>query len=349
MELIWGIRLNEVLLLLKQIGLAILGAAALWGFVFSIRDVRRRQPKNWIIDDWLSMQLFNLFLIGTAISSVAFFASLPTIRALAHEGVAVAATLPEIISTFPLMNGLYIFLILITCLMMLFRVSKEEKFSYLLTPFFAIAFLMAFIMTSLSAWRGALDSVQIFHFMHGFHSIFTLGSVIVLDFLFLISYRSELLKQHVYSLFPAISKVIWAGLSLDFLSVFLISEYFVVTEKFLFVQTVIAILIINGALLSGPIARKMMGSIKDHVHPITANWRRAGNIAGALSITSWITITTVDFFRDLTLNYMELIWLYLGFFTLALVGHLLFEYIESQKGPLTLSNEEIYVVVPVRK
>src|SRR3989344_4865514 len=339
MELIWGIHLNQVLLLLKQLGLAILGASALWGFIFSIRDIRRHSSKNWIVDDWLSMKLFNLFLIGTAISSLAFFLSLPTTRALAHEGISVAATIPEIVSTFPLMIILYIFLILITCIMIMLRAKKEEKFSYLLTPFYAITFLMAFFMTSYSAWRGSFDSIQIFHFMHGFHSIFTLGSVIVLDFLFLISNRSELLKQHVYSLFPTISKVVWVGLSFDFITVFLISKYFVVTEKFLFVQTVITILIINGVLLSGPIARKMMNSVKDQAHHITAKWRRMGNIAGALSITSWLTITVMDFFKGLRLDYKELIFLYLGIFIF--IGHLLFEYMESRKAPLTLSNEEM--------
>ncbi|OGI59505.1 hypothetical protein A2814_03155 [Candidatus Nomurabacteria bacterium RIFCSPHIGHO2_01_FULL_38_19] len=341
MELIWGIQLNEVLLLLKQIGLAILGAAALWGFIFSIRDIRRHEPKTWIVDDWLSIKLFNLFLIGIILSSLAFFASLPTLRVLAHEGIAVIATISEITATFPSITILYIGLISMTCLMMILRIGNQEKFSYLLTPFYAIAFLMAFTMTSLSAWRGTFDSIQIFHFMHGFHSIFTLGSVIVLDFLFLTSNRSSLLKQHVYSLFPTISKVIWAGLALDFISVFLISEYFIVTEKFLFVQTVITILIINGVLLSGSIARKMMNSIKNHVQPITARWRRLGNIAGALSITSWITITTLDFFKNLTLSYIQLLLVYLGFFMLAFIGHLLFEHLESKKTPLTLSNQEI--------
>ena len=159
--------------------------------------------------------------------------------------------------------------------------------------------------------------------------------------LFLTSNRSELLKQHVYSLFPTVSKVIWVGLSLDFISVFLISKYFVVTEKFLFVQTVITILIINGVLLSGPIARKMMNSVKDQAHHITAKWRRMGNIAGALSITSWLTITVMDFFKGLRLDYKELIFLYLGFFIFMFIGHLLFEYMESRKAPLTLSNEEM--------
>ncbi len=337
MELIWGIQLNQVLLLFKQLGLAVLGAASLWGFIFSIRDIRRNQPKNWIVDDYLSMRLFNLFLGGTILSSIAYFASIPTTIALAHEGIAVGASISEIVAAFPLMTTLYIFLILITIIMVVLREKLEEKFSYLITPFYAVTFLLAFIMTSLSAWRGVFDSIQIFHFMHGFHSIFTLGSVIVLDFLFLISYRSELLKQHIYSLFPNISKVIWVGLSLDFISVFLISDYFVVTEKFLFVQTVIAILIINGVLLSGPMARKMMDSTnKEGGHGVPEGWRRVGSVAGSLSIVSWLTITTMDFFKNLTLSYGELILLYISFFILACIGHFIFEHLESQKAPSTL-------------
>ncbi len=337
MELIWGIQLNQVLLLFKQLGLAVLGAVSLWGFIFSIRDIRRNQPKNWIVDDYLSMRLFNLFLGGTILSSVAYFASIPTTIALAHEGIAVAASIPEIIATFPLMTALYIFLILITIIMVILRKKLEEKFSYLITPFYAVTFLLAFIMTSLSAWRGMFDSIQIFHFMHGFHSIFTLGSVIVLDFLFLISYRSELLKQHIYSLFPNINKVILVGLSLDFISVFLISDYFVVTEKFLFVQTVIAIIIINGVLLAGPIARKIMASTnKKGGERVGERWQKAGGVAGALSIVSWLTITMMDFFKNLTLSYRELILLYILFFVLAYIVHLIFEHLESQKTPPAL-------------
>ena len=341
MELIWGIQLSHVLLLLKQLGLAVVGAASLWGFIFSIRDIRRGQPKNWIIDDWLSIKLFNLFLAGVVVSAVAYFASMPAIQALAHEGIAVSAAVSEVIATFPLMTVLYLFLILLTIIMILLHKEKEEKFSYLITPFYALTFLMAFIMTSLSAWRGSFDSVQIFHFMHGFHSIFTLGSVIVLDFLFLISYRSEVLKQHVYSLFPTISKVIWVGLSLDFISVFLIADYFVLTEKFLFVQTVVAILIINGVFLSGPIAREMMSSAKEGGHPVAARWRRVGNFCGALSITSWLTITTMDFFKGLTLGYGELVIVYIALFALAFTGHLVFEFFESRKAPITLSSAEM--------
>ena len=66
-----------------------------------------------------------------------------------------------------------------------------------------------------------------------------------------------------------------------------------------------------------------------------------GNIAGALSITSWLTITVMDFFKGLRLDYKELIFLYLGFFIFMFIGHLLFEYMESRKAPLTLSNEEM--------
>jgi hypothetical protein len=330
MEIIWGIQLKEIILLAKQIGLAVVGAASLWGFILSIRDVRLKKSKSWVVDDWLGMKLFHLILAGTFLAAAAYFALAPVIKAYAHEGISVLPTVPEIIAAFPAMNALFLLLVTAVVGMALLRIFNEEKFSYLITPFYALAFGAAFVMTSLSGWRGTFDSIQIFHFMHGFHSIFTLGSVIVLDFLFIISARSELLKQHVYSLFSPISKVIWTGLSIDFVSVFLITDHFAPSEKFLFIQTVIAVLIINGAILSGPIARKMTDSIKSD-GPIEARWRRAGNIAGALSITSWFTITALDFFEGISLNYGELALLYLSAFALAALGHFVFESRESQK------------------
>lgn len=341
MELIWGIKLNELLLLTKQIGLAIMGAACLWGFIFSVRDKINHKPKSFIIDDWISMSLFKLFSFGLVLSALAYFISIPRIKVLAHEGIAAPASFSEITATFSIVSSAFGVLVLLTILMAILYRKNQEKFSYTITPFYALGFLFAFFLTSFSAWRGTFDNVQIFHFMHGFHSIFTLGSVIVLDFLFLISYRSELLKQHIYGLFPTISKVIWVGLSLDFISVFLIPEYFVVTEKFVFVQTVISLLIINGVLLSGPISRKMMATAKDGLRHISSRWRKVASVSGALSITSWLTITAADFLKGLTLKYEQLMLAYVSFFILALIGHLVFEYLESRKAPLTLTHEEM--------
>jgi hypothetical protein len=282
------------------------------------------------------MRLFYLVLGGTILASVSHFAILSIAgawRAHAHEGISVAPAPAEITAVLPALTALFVFLLAATLGMVLLRRASEEKFSYAITPFYAVAFVVAFVTTSLSAWRGIFDPLQIFHFMHGFHSIFTLGSVIVLDFLFLISSRSEVLKQHVYSLFPTISKTVWAGLAIDFLSVFLIAEFFAPTGKFLFTQTVVAILIVNGTILSGPIARRMMASVAAGGRRVEKRWRRAGSVAGALSITSWLTITSLDFFRHLTLNYGALLALYLSVFLLALAGHRVFEVWEQKRTP----------------
>jgi hypothetical protein len=273
------------------------------------------------------MRLFILFLAAILIASVFHVISMPVIAALAHEGISAYPTPQEIAATFPIVTALNAVLLALVFGMALIRRKSGEQFSYLITPFYAVAFTLIFVMISLSGWRGTFDSIQIFHFIHGFHSIFTLGSVITLDFLFVLSSRSGLLKQHVYSLFPTISKVIWIGLSLDFISVFLITDHFVVTEKFLFAQTVIGILIVNGVLLSGPIARKLISAVMERGGTVEARWRVTGNIAGAVSITSWLTITALDFFKNLTLGYGSLALLYLCAFSAALLGHLFIEYL----------------------
>jgi hypothetical protein len=333
MEILFGIQHTELLLFLKQLGLAVVGACAMWGFILSIRDLKHHDSKSWIIDDWLSMKLFNLLLVGVALASVSHYMLIPVIKALAHDGISVSPTAPEMLATFPIMSVLYFVLLALTFVMLVIRAKSEKLFSDLLTPFYATVFLLAFVMSSYSGWRGEVDSVQIFYFLHGFHSIFTLGSVIVLDYLFILSSHSDVLKQHIYKLFPAISKFIWVGLGLNFMSGLFILEHFEVTEKFLFVQTVVAILVINGVLLSGPIARKMTASVMGSASHISARWRMMGNIAGALSITSWITISSVDFFDTLTLGYRGLALGYFTLFALAFVGHLVFEKIEKNKLP----------------
>jgi len=324
MEIIWGIQFDEVVLLAKQVGLAIMGAPALWGLVFSITDIRKKYDSAWIIDDWISMRIFILFMFGLLLSVASHIISLPALTAYAHEGITVPSTSSEILATYPLNTILFMILISGTIFMLLLYNKNKERFSYIITPFYAIAFALTFFIISFNAWRGYFDGTQIFFFIHGFHSIFTLGTVIVLDFLFLISSRSEILKQHIYELFPTISRVIWVGLSLDFISVYFITDAFIVTEKLLFTQTVVGILIINGVLLSGPIARKMIEAVKTGGQP-ASKWRRIGSFSGALSITSWLTITALDFFTQLTLNYQHLALLYLSVFICAFIGHTIFE------------------------
>lgn len=322
-----GIEFYEIALFVKQFGFVLAGGAALWGFVFSLRDFNCGE-NECILYDWIALRLFTLLVGGLTIGAFGLLGALSMlITAYAHEGIVILPEKTETLTALLMSAPVLLILIVATIIIMYMRHRHPENFSRLITPFFAFSFVGLFILTSLTAWGNGLRE-NLFFLGHGFHSIFTLGSVLVLDFLFLLSRKSNHLKSHIYPLFPTISKVIWAGLFFDFASSYLILPEFVITQKFFFMQTVIGILIINGVMLSGPIARKLTSTITSELQ---GRWRVTANIAGAISITSWMTITFIDFFKTLSLSYLTLLGSYIMLIVLVFAMHYLLEKWDSSR------------------
>lgn len=329
----FGLTLTEFLLFGKQLGIALAGAAALWGFIFSLRDFHCGKDKKCIIYDWIAVRIMPLFLIGVGIGSVSYVGLLSTLKVLAHEGIAYVPTVPEVVASFPILTPLFFVLIAGTLVALALPNKGGDKYANWITYFYAAMFVICFAITSFPAWRGVIDGQQLFYAGHGFHSIFTLGSVIVLDYLFILSKRAKILKEHIFALFPTISAVVWFGLAFDFVSALFIIDGFDPTTKMLFMQTVIGILIINGALLSGPLARKMMASVQPGGKGLAGGWKWAANISGTISITSWMTITFLDSFEHLAFSYTEYFAIYLGVLLLIFSGHTFFEWMEERTEP----------------
>lgn len=329
----FGFELTEFLLFGKQLGIALAGAAALWGFIFSLKDFHCGKDKKCVIYDWIAVRILPLFLIGVGIGSISYVGLLSTLEALAHEGIAYVPSTSEVIASFPVLTPLFFALIASTLLAVSLPRKGGEKYANWITYFYGAMFAVCFAITSFPAWRGVVDGQQLFYAGHGFHSIFTVGSVIVLDYLFILSKRAKILKEHIFALFPTISVVVWFGLAFDFLSALFIIEGFEPTTKMLFMQTVIGILIINGVLLSGPLARKLLASVKSGGEKLTGSWKLAANLAGTISITSWMTITFIDSFEHLTFSYGEFVAGYLVVLACVFAGHSLFEWMEERTAP----------------
>lgn len=315
----FGIEISEVFLFLKQLGFALAGASALWGAILSRKDFHCGE-KGCLIYDWLSLRLLGLLAAGTAISAIAFLALLKIFPVYAHEGIAVFPTAGETISGLLFTGPILLIGIFLTLAGLFVKKINPSKFAEYLTSFFVIQFIIFFVLASVPAVTQDFDSRQVFFIGHGFHSIFTLGSVIVLDFLFLTSKRSSHLVQHVVPLFPTISKIIWVGFGFDLLSATFILPLAEITSKVVFMQTVVGILLINGVLLSGPIARRIMKAVGTG-GDLSAKWEKFGDLAGTISITSWATITAVDSFQHLSLSYGVLLGSYAAVMILLYFGH----------------------------
>lgn len=337
--MVFGLTTFELLLFLKQVGFAVVGAAALWGFVFLIVREQVAHDRYCLVLEWVSERLLFPLFLGGGVAALAWLVMSFMTPAVAHEGVALAPHVEHVHAGLSLLSETVILWVFVTIAGFFVLQSKPRSSYRNLKIFYVLQFLFAALLTSLSTWTGSFDTLQWFYIGHSIHSIFTVGTVLILDFLFLISKSSAILKQHIYPLFPTISKVIWIGLGLDFLSSLLIySEVFVITPKFLFMQTLIGILIVNGVLLSGPITRKLLLSVAEGGRRMERRWMRIADFAGAVSITSWLTITFVDAFAQLTLGYPTLIASYITIIILLFVGHNVWEYFHQESLPSALAS-----------
>ncbi|MDA1337329.1 MAG: hypothetical protein O3C23_00975 [bacterium] len=322
----FGIELSELFLFARQLGLVLIGAASLWGFVLTRWTRHRSFEKDCLVYDWIGAKLLLPFFMGVAATLLSWVLLTSFNLAKAHEGIILASS-QNLATQQGEAAGPFLFIwLLVLFFGLLLKKMRPASFSQNMEWFYGVHFLFALFFMSFFAWTGEWNKEQLFYLGHSIHSIFTLGTVLILDFLFITSKFSAILKQHVYPLFPTLSKVILVGLGIDFISVALVfNEAIQLTPKFFFMQTIIGILIINGVLLAGPLSRRMLHSQKEGGKRISLSWEKIGGIAGIISVASWSTVTLVDFFANLTLTYIQLLVFYLVLVLVLYLGHTLME------------------------
>jgi len=312
----FGIEVVEILSISRQIGIAIIGAAAFWGIIFlwiskKSKDDRvsalwqgAAQKLLWIF--FPALFFYGIAWVILAIQQCAFCAS-------AHEGISYVqevSKMPlEMTGQFPLFFSLMFVGFIIGGLLLF---AKRTIFAHLFWVYTFFLLLVSFIV--IYPWTGVESiGIGVSRGLHGWHSILTLGSVVVVDFLY-IALRYNL-KQLLPKIFIMVSFGIWVGLGLDFLSSGIVfGDEFSLTDKTLFMQTLIGIIIINGVLLSGPFTQAILSfQRRIHAEVVSVGFHRLICISGSISLASWIAVTALDGFRSLTLAYWQLLIFYIVF------------------------------------
>jgi hypothetical protein len=335
----FGIELIELISFIKQVGIVLAGAAAMWGFIFWILGKRFGDKESGRAYGIIAKRLLLPLFFGAGIGGVFWFVLSNMLPVFAHEGIVLEPTEAGMYRALGLLSPLFLSWMTLSVVGLLWWFLRRSSFLRILPWFYGLQFIATLILASFPIWTGEWSKEQFFFVGHNMHSIFTFGTVLILDYLFLVSQGSKLLRQFIFPKFFTISKVIWVGLAFDFISVSLVFDSAIqLTPKFFFMQTVIGILIINGVLLAGPIARRMIASIADGAAKLPKRWKVAGDIAGTVSVCSWFSNTFVDFFHGLTLQYYHFIVLYLGLFSFLFVGHMIFEKLFFAKKYEQLAN-----------
>ncbi|MDA2922593.1 hypothetical protein MYX07_05010 [Patescibacteria group bacterium AH-259-L07] len=312
----FGIEIPSLVRFFMQSGAAIAGASALWCLMFAFKARRNPTPKkeHFYALMHLLMPLFGVsllvFLIGWWAAALIFFP--PDI--MAHEGV-VGKPVYEYIKNGFNFNLVWVLLIIFVGLAGIQTyIRKKELFQKYAAPFFLSQFVFLSLILLFSAFTKSFDKEQMVFFLHNWHSIITLGTVVAVDFLYLCTLRKDSLKRTLYPLFPLMSAFIFVGLGMEFLSSLLVfNKALIITPQFLFNQTVIAIIIVNGVFLAGRINRILINLIKpDKVLTLDGSLKKLLRISASVSLVSWVTVTFIDFF-EIPLVYYQFFIIYLLF------------------------------------
>ncbi len=342
--MMFGAELSGLLAFGRQLGLALAGAASLWGVVFYFRSKEHGGGPHCLIYEWIARRLAWPLYTGLALAALSWLFLSSLLRAGAHEGIALKPESADVTSALGLFAPFLVAWVILALAGLLFKAVAPPHYHRWLGWFYAMNFLFAVTLISFPAWTGEFSKAQWFLVGHSVHSIMTVGTVLVLDFLYLTARGSFILKEHIFPWFPTVSKVIWIGLGIDFLSVGLVfGEAIALTSKFFFMQTVVGVLVINGVLLSGPLTRRLLSSIRGGESAKAGRLVGLADLSGTVSITSWLTITFVDFFAHLTLRYHEFLFLYLALVALLFLVHKAWVGIEKRRLP-----DFIATITPVR-
>ena len=315
----FGIELTEIFILLRLVGIGVAGAAAFWGsvFVFLSRKAKKKQDAVLWSDAaqrllWIffpSLLFYSFMWIILAIKQCAFCVQ-------AHEGISLVQTTGAL--TLSIQNQYPVFLLLVALGVLSFLALIFVR-TFLFTHLVWL-YVFSFLISSLllfHSWGSFESARQSISFgLHNWHAILTIGSVIVIDSLYLM-FRTHL-QPLLGRIFLMFTVGIWIGLGLDFISSGLVfQEEFVLTDKFLFAQTLIGILIINGVFLAGPLARVLVAA------KTRFSWRfnMIMGISGSISIVGWVGNGALDIFQSLTLSYWELFGFYIAFVFIAFLIH----------------------------
>lgn len=325
-----NIPLSEILSFFKQVGLALSGASCLWGIYFFIKSKKAKTQEKVDVFLETSKKMTGPLSVGIFIvaASWVLFEIFYPVLIKAHEGISIIPDINSVKLAFIKTTPIFISLLVVYAIGLIIKRLYKDKFFKNIHIFYGIEFILASILISFPAWTGTIGSEQFFLAGHGFHSILTLGTVLILDFIFVLTKYSESFEKNLYPNLVTISKVIWLGLALDFLSVvFIFHEAVANTPKFIFMQTVIAIIIINGALLSGPITKKLMEVAEDNsIDEPSPFWDKIITISGSVSVASWITVTFTDVITNIEISYPSMIGVYLGFIVLVYLSYELLEH-----------------------
>ncbi|HLC49719.1 MAG TPA: hypothetical protein VJI96_05040 [Candidatus Andersenbacteria bacterium] len=298
----------ELVSFVRQVSGAAAGAAGLHGWLL----FNRQHGKLSRLLEPAMATAAVVYLVAWLIGYVGFSS------AEAHVGISLDPTTADIARSYVLQLPLVIVLLtlLATSRQGLTRAPRLYHFLY---------FVITSLLISTYAISDHIDMRQVSYVWHGWHSILTLGTVIVIDYLFFVSRHNRHLLAKLHLSFNRFTVFILSGLAIDIMGTYLIFEEALrLDTRFFFMQTVVGILLINGIIFSGPLTRRVVVYLSTK-RKIPKPLHAVLGLAGATSLVSWTTITFLDFVPNISLSYPAMFVIYVTLIAGGFMTHIISE------------------------
>ena len=329
---------TALVLFLQQFGLAIAGAAAMWGLYFFINGKSGEGEHHDTACARLAEKMLIPYWIGFVIAFIGW-----SLKISSHWSIVAASRIGplfERLSTttqglLAATTSLWVLLFILTLAGIVMHVFFRKQLFRFLNIYYIALLAFCFILISFPTGIEQWDIDRLYFIRNGFPLIFTMGSVSIVDFIFFFTRPSLRTKRNIYPHLPNINKVVWIGLGISFLWEWTGLGRSQLTPQFYFVQTIIAIAIINGTLFTGSLTQRLIAGVSERqVKPLDKWWVYVSEISSIISFSCWSTITYLSFFSDLHLSYWFLIALYVIKTVAVYLAFLLIEYLSDK--PLSL-------------
>jgi hypothetical protein len=161
------------------------------------------------------------------------------------------------------------------------------------------------------------------------------GAAMVSDYLFFRFVKNLKLSHLELSVLSSVSKFVWFGLGLLYLSggaIFLSDpELYGNSSKFLLKMFVVLIITINGTVLHFYIKPRLKKiDWKPGLQPGERLHKKIAFAAGAVSINSWLIATILGSLKSIPLSFEDAIWYYIAFILAVIAGSQIIEMIVSK-------------------
>ncbi len=297
----------------EQLGLALCGAACLWGIFFSVNaEGTKEEGKKKIFND-ITEKLFIPFTLGFFIATLVWI-----LRIFSRSGFAARHAFRmfsnlSLVSQYALRTVPMLWLVFIglSLIFIFLAIFAKKKFPYFVRAFYLVNFILVFILISFPTGLLNFDNDHFFFIKNGFPLIFTIGTVMIVDFLFFFTRSSLRAKRVIFPYFTTLNKFVWIGLGIHFLTDWVSGAQIVFSPLFYFVQIVTAIIIINGMIFTGPLTEVLISGVSERrVKPLERKWGIISGFSGVVSFSSWTSLTLVTLIPEIPLSLSALLVVY---------------------------------------